>query len=116
MTPSCPNSSPNSAAVSVAGLTKTYGGNAVVDRLSFEIPRGVVAGFVGPNGAGKSTTMAMLLGLVRPTVAGMVRHDDVVACGELVHERQDDGRAARAVEEDDGSAFAGAPVVRLALV
>jgi len=59
--------SPDSAAVSVAGLTKTYGGNAVVDRLSFEIPRGVVAGFVGPNGAGKTTTMAMLLGLVRPT-------------------------------------------------
>jgi ABC-2 type transport system ATP-binding protein len=55
------------SAVSVAGLTKTYDGNAVVDRLSFEIPRGVVAGFVGPNGAGKTTTMAMLLGLVRPT-------------------------------------------------
>jgi ABC-2 type transport system ATP-binding protein len=27
----------------------------------------VVAGFVGPSGAGKTTTMAMLLGLVRPT-------------------------------------------------
>jgi ABC-2 type transport system ATP-binding protein len=54
-------------AVSVLGLSKTYSGNAVVNRLSFEIPRGAVAGFVGPNGAGKTTTMAMLLGLVRPT-------------------------------------------------
>src|SRR4051812_22434184 len=53
-------------AISVAGLTKRYRGTAVVDGLGFEIPRGVVAGFVGPNGAGKTTTMAMLLGLVRP--------------------------------------------------
>jgi ABC-2 type transport system ATP-binding protein len=54
-------------AIAVQGLTKRYGGTAVVDRLAFEIPRGAVAGFVGPNGAGKTTTMAMLLGLVRPS-------------------------------------------------
>ncbi|WP_344605393.1 ABC transporter ATP-binding protein [Sporichthya brevicatena] len=62
---------PGTPAVSVTGLTKTYGrgsgARTVVDALSFEIPRGVVAGFVGPNGAGKTTTMATLLGLVRPT-------------------------------------------------
>lgn len=41
--------------------------------LSSEIPRGVVAGFPGPNGAGQTTTMAMLLGLVRPSAgAGTV--------------------------------------------
>ena len=49
------------------GLTKRYGKRVAVDRLTLEIPTGVVAGFVGPNGAGKTTTMAMLLGLVRPT-------------------------------------------------
>ncbi len=54
-------------AVGVDGLTKRYGGRVAVDRLSFEIPPGVVAGFIGPNGAGKTTTLAMLLGLVRPT-------------------------------------------------
>ncbi|MBA3281211.1 MAG: ABC transporter ATP-binding protein, partial [Acidimicrobiia bacterium] len=56
-----------STAVSVTGLTKSYGGRTAVDDLDIELPSGVVAGFVGPNGAGKTTTMAMLLGLVRPT-------------------------------------------------
>ena len=42
----------------------------MVDDLTIDLPRGVVAGFIGPNGAGKTTTMAMLLGLVRPTAGG----------------------------------------------
>jgi ABC-2 type transport system ATP-binding protein len=54
-------------AVTTDGLTKRYGSQLAVDRLSIEVPAGVVAGFIGPNGAGKTTTMAMLLGLVRPT-------------------------------------------------
>ena len=58
---------PATPAISVAGLTKRYGDRTAVDQLSFELPRGVVAGFIGPNGAGKTTTMAMLLGLVAPT-------------------------------------------------
>jgi ABC-2 type transport system ATP-binding protein len=54
-------------AVSLRGLTKYYGSQVAVERLTIDVPEGVVAGFVGPNGAGKSTTMAMLLGLVAPT-------------------------------------------------
>jgi ABC-2 type transport system ATP-binding protein len=54
-------------AVSVTGLTKRYGGRTAVAAIDIDLPRGVVAGFVGPNGSGKTTTMAMLLGLVRPT-------------------------------------------------
>ncbi len=53
--------------LSIEGLTKRYGRRTVVDGLTVDLPRGVVAGFIGPNGAGKTTTMAMLLGLVRPT-------------------------------------------------
>jgi ABC-2 type transport system ATP-binding protein len=53
--------------IRVDGLTKRYGERLAVDSLSFEVPRGVVAGFIGPNGAGKTTTLAMLLGLVSPT-------------------------------------------------
>jgi ABC-2 type transport system ATP-binding protein len=55
------------SAVAVSGLTKRFGARTAVDKLSFELPAGVVAGFIGPNGAGKTTTMGMLLGLVTPT-------------------------------------------------
>jgi ABC-2 type transport system ATP-binding protein len=54
-------------AVRLHGLTKRYGARAAVESLTFDVPAGVVAGFVGPNGAGKTTTMAMLLGLVTPS-------------------------------------------------
>jgi ABC-2 type transport system ATP-binding protein len=53
--------------IQVEALTKRFGSRTAVDSLSFEVPRGVVAGFIGPNGAGKTTTLAMLLGLVQPT-------------------------------------------------
>ncbi|HET7051667.1 MAG TPA: ABC transporter ATP-binding protein [Solirubrobacteraceae bacterium] len=55
------------AAVVAAGLTKRYGSRLAVDAVDFELPGGVVSGFVGPNGAGKTTTVGMLVGLIRPT-------------------------------------------------
>ena len=48
-------------------LTKRYNGRAVVDNLTFEVPKGSIYGFLGPNGAGKTTTFAMLCGFVRPS-------------------------------------------------
>ena len=53
-------------------LTKRYGKQTAVDRLSLEVTEGEVFGFLGPNGAGKTTTMLMLLGLTEPT-SGTVR-------------------------------------------
>jgi ABC-2 type transport system ATP-binding protein len=57
----------STSVISARGLTKRFGDRTAVDGLDLDVPRGVVAGFVGPNGSGKTTTMAMLLGLVRPT-------------------------------------------------
>ncbi len=48
----------------VKDITKHYDGKAVVDGVSFEIPRGKVLSLIGPNGAGKSTVMGMLSRLI----------------------------------------------------
>lgn len=48
-------------------LTKRFGSFTAVDRISFEVRRGEIFGFLGANGAGKTTAMRMLCGLSRPT-------------------------------------------------
>jgi ABC-2 type transport system ATP-binding protein len=53
-------------AVDVRGLTKRYGGRAVVDHVNLAVPRGRIVGFLGPNGSGKTTTIRMLCGLLTP--------------------------------------------------
>jgi ABC-2 type transport system ATP-binding protein len=58
--------------IEVAGLTKRYGGQAVVDGISFGVERGEIFGLLGPNGAGKTTTVECLEGLRRPD-SGRVR-------------------------------------------
>lgn len=55
------------ALIEVRNLTKKYGGNTVVNHLTFTIEPGRIYGFLGPNGAGKSTTMNMITGCLAPT-------------------------------------------------
>ena len=53
------------AAISIRGLTKTYGSFHALDNVSLEVPEGSVYGFLGPNGAGKTTTLRILTGLAK---------------------------------------------------
>jgi ABC-2 type transport system ATP-binding protein len=46
-------------------VTKRFASIVALDRLSFEVPRGQVFGFLGANGAGKTTTMRIALGVLR---------------------------------------------------
>jgi ABC-2 type transport system ATP-binding protein len=50
------------AAVSVRHLAKSYGQNAAVRDVSFEVEKGEVFALLGPNGAGKTTTVEILEG------------------------------------------------------
>jgi len=60
------------AALSVRGLRKTFGGVVAVDDLSFELAPGELLAMIGPNGAGKSTCFNILGGQLAPD-AGSVK-------------------------------------------
>lgn len=47
-------------------LTKTYQNKQVVNKVSMNIKKGDIYGFIGKNGAGKTTLIRMVLGLARP--------------------------------------------------
>jgi ABC-2 type transport system ATP-binding protein len=53
------------AVIEVTGLTKRYGGQAVVDDISFHVGKGEIFGILGPNGAGKTTAVECMEGLRR---------------------------------------------------
>ena len=60
------------------GLTKRFGGRAVVDNVEIRIRPGEVVGFLGPNGAGKTTTFYMLVGLLKPDAGRiLLRGEDI---------------------------------------
>ena len=53
--------------IETRGLTKKYGEQTSVSKLSLHVRKGRIYGLLGRNGAGKTTTMRMLLGLTEPT-------------------------------------------------
>ncbi len=58
---------PGELALSLQGVSKTYGDFAAVRDLSFDVKKGSICGFLGPNGAGKTSTVRMILGLSAPS-------------------------------------------------
>ncbi|MBK1735795.1 ABC transporter [Halorhodospira abdelmalekii] len=59
-------------AVLAEALSKRYGDQTVVDRITLAVERGECLGLLGPNGAGKTTTLRMILGLT-PYDAGSLQ-------------------------------------------
>ena len=48
-------------------LTKQYGDFVAAEKVTFNVEKGEIFGFLGANGAGKTTVMRMLCGLSLPT-------------------------------------------------
>jgi ribosome-dependent ATPase len=48
--------------VSIRDVTHRYGKVLALDRISVEIPTGIMVGIIGPDGAGKSTLLALMAG------------------------------------------------------
>src|SRR5919197_451223 len=65
------------ASVELRGLTKRYGGNAVVDNVSLNIEHGLLVCLLGPSGCGKTTTLRLIAGFVEPS-------EGEIAVGERV--------------------------------
>jgi ABC-2 type transport system ATP-binding protein len=60
--------------ISGIGLTKQYGGIAVLNKVTVHCNSGEICGLLGANGAGKTTLFKILLGLVTPD-AGNISKD-----------------------------------------
>lgn len=69
--------------VDIKEITRFYGEQKALDRVSFTLQKGELTGFLGPNGAGKSTLMKIIAGFLPPTSGELfidgvkVRSDDL---------------------------------------
>ncbi len=54
-------------ALSIRGLSKSYGEAVALSGVDLEVPAGHLVGLLGPNGAGKTTLTKIACGLTRPS-------------------------------------------------
>ena len=74
---------PNTRVISIAGLSKRFGGLQAVNDVSLTIEDRQIHGLIGPNGAGKSTLFGLIAGDLRPDTGDIVLHGSNVTAMEL---------------------------------
>jgi ATP-binding cassette, subfamily F, member 3 len=94
--------------LTIAGLSKAFGGRQLFDDVSLTLQSGERVGFVGPNGAGKSTLLKIILGhespdagevtFIRGTRFGYLPQESEPAGNEIIldiavpHDHEHDGQ------------------------
>jgi ATPase subunit of ABC transporter with duplicated ATPase domains len=87
--------------LSATHITKSFGGDVVLDDVSLVVPPRARIGVVGPNGAGKSTLLRVLAGLEDPDAGRVTQRPRELSVSYLAQQRArpglSGGEASRAV-------------------
>ena len=70
------------AVLTVSNISKRFGKNTAVDKVSLEIEKGEILGLLGPNGAGKTTLAKLLVGLERADTGNIFYFGQRVDAGQ----------------------------------
>src|SRR6202050_3638432 len=72
--------------VAIESLSKGYGDQLLIDKLSFKLPPGGIVGVIGANGAGKTTLFRMITGQEKPD-SGAIKIGESVQLGYVDQSR-----------------------------
>lgn len=70
--------------ISIYGLTKIYGKNTILKRISVEFKEGTIYGLIGTNGCGKTTLLRCICGFSKPTTGYVIVNECLVGNKEAL--------------------------------
>ena len=68
----CTETSGSATQLSIAGVSKHFGGVTAVEDVSVDIPKARILSIIGPNGAGKTSLLNMISGFYKPNTGRIV--------------------------------------------
>ncbi len=69
-------------------VTKLFGTQKALDKVSFKVNKGEIFGFLGPNGAGKTTMMKIIMGVLPPNEGQVFVNEQDILSNEIAIKKQ----------------------------